>query len=124
MILRALAIFTLIFLSAPVMAQQSTSGLTPRAFYVPQCSTAARVSALLARIYPNDAAKRNEGLISSTNELFQNKHEETPTSTQLNTAFVVMETLLKVRAYESRESLNEIILSEAAATCMAASLSQ
>ena len=116
--------FLLYLYSTSSLAQQATPSLSPRAYFVSQCSLAARTSAMMADTYPKDEEKRSNSFGMIVKAMVSDQNPRAPTLKQFNTAFIVMEMLVKTRPSQSQESLKEEIIAEAAATCMAASLEQ
>lgn len=124
-----LILITLIFVPSILSAQSIGDALPERAYFVKQCSSAARLAAMMARTYPDDEASRADSFrmvvqatLNPPPELTTHQKVMTPTLEQYNTVFIVMEGALKARSSQSTEYLNEQIISEAAATCMAGAL--
>jgi hypothetical protein len=87
---------------------------------VPQCSSAAIFVAHLAETYPHDKSARSDAF----NKIVQSSLDETnpkvPTLEQFNTAYIVMENLVKTWT-GAPGPLKEQIIADAASICMVTS---
>jgi glutamine cyclotransferase len=106
----ATKIVSLALLSFPISSMAS----------VPQCSSAALFVATLAETYPHDKRKRTDGFEKIIQSALDQTNSKVPTREQFNTAYIVMENLVKTWT-GGPVQLKEQIIADAAAICMVTS---
>jgi hypothetical protein len=118
----AMTLATLAF--GTTVAQAADQNGERQVIVVAQCTSSARLVALLSRIYPEDKEKRQDAFNAAIQPILDNPTQKAPTLQQFKMAYAVMEARMMNAGSQSSESLNEDIISNVSAVCAVVSINQ